>query len=58
MPTLQQQISEKFLARLVDTQKVDPAKVDQLRTLLASSKKVKAEDFLKVFSLPDGGDLT
>ena len=57
MPTLQQQIVEKFLARLAETKDVDAEKVDRLRALLADGKKVKAEDFVKVFSLPAGGDL-
>jgi hypothetical protein len=57
MATLQQQIAEKFLAKLVESKKVDADKIDQLRTLLADSKKLKAEEFVKVFSLPAGGDL-
>jgi hypothetical protein len=57
MPTLQQQIAEKFLAKLAESKKVDADKIDQLRTLLADSKKLKAEEFVKVFSLPAGGDL-
>jgi hypothetical protein len=57
MATLQQQIAEKFLAKLAESKKVDADKIDQLRTLLADSKKLKAEEFVKVFSLPAGGDL-
>lgn len=57
MPTLQQQIAEKFLAKLADTKDVDAEKIEQLRSLLAGSKKLKADDFVKIFSLPAGGDL-
>ena len=57
MATLQQKIAEKFLAKLAESKKVDTDKIDQLRTLLADSKKLKAEEFVKVFSLPAGGDL-
>ena len=57
MVTLQQQIAEKFLSKLAESKEVDTEKIDQLRTLLADNKKVKAEDFLKIFSLPAGGDL-
>jgi hypothetical protein len=57
MATLQQQIAEKFLARLAESKKVDAEKIEQLRALLADSKKPKAEDFLKIFSLPAAGDL-
>lgn len=57
MPTLQQQIAEKFLAKLAESKDVDGEKIDLLRSLLTDSKKVKADDFVKVFSLPAGGDL-
>jgi hypothetical protein len=57
MPTLQQQIVTKFLAKLAESKDVDAEKLVQLRDLLANNKKVKAEDFVKIFSLPAGGDL-
>jgi hypothetical protein len=55
MATLQQQIVEKFLAKLAESEDVDAEKTDKLRTLLADSKKLKAEEFVKIFSLPAGG---
>jgi len=55
MATLQQQIAEKFLAKLAESKDMDAEKIDQLRSLLADSKKIKAEEFAKVFSLPAGG---
>ncbi len=57
MPTLQQQITEKFLAKLAESKDLDAEKIDQLRGLIASSKKLKADDFVRIFSLPAGGDL-
>ena len=57
MATLQQQIAEKFLAKLTKSKTVDADKIDQLRTVLADSKKLKADEFVKIFSLPAGGDL-
>ena len=57
MPTLQQQIAEQFLAALSKSKEMDPEKIDQLRILLANNKKPKADDFVKVFSQPVGGDL-
>ena len=57
MPTLQQQITEKFLAMLAESKDVDAEKIDQIRSLLTSSKKLKADDLVKIFSLPAGGDL-
>ena len=56
MATLQRQIAEKFLAKLAQSKEVDAEKIDQLRKLLVNQKKrVKAEDFLKIFSLPTVG---
>jgi hypothetical protein len=57
MATLQQQIAEKFLKKLADSKDVDAAKIGQLKVLLADGKKVKAEDLVKIFTLPAGGDL-
>lgn len=57
MPTLQQQITEKFLAKLAQSKDVDTEKIDQIRSLLNSSKKLKSADLVKIFSLPAGGDL-
>lgn len=57
MVTLQQQIAERFLARIEGAKNADAEKINQLRALLSSGKKPKAEDFIKIFSLPDGGDL-
>jgi hypothetical protein len=57
MATLQQQIAEKFLAKLAESKDVDAEKIDQLRTLFANSRKPKADDLVKIFSLPAGGDL-
>jgi hypothetical protein len=55
MATLQQLIADKFLAKLAKSKDLDPEKIDQLRSLLTDSKKLKAEEFVKVFSLPAGG---
>lgn len=57
MPTLQQQIAEKFLAKLADSKDIDAEKIEQIRGLLTGGKKLKADDFVKIFSLPAGGDL-
>jgi hypothetical protein len=57
MATLQQKIAEKFLAKLAESKDVDVEKIDQLRVLLADGKRLKAEEFVKIFSLSAGGDL-
>lgn len=57
MATLQQKIAEKFLTKLAQSEDVDDESVAKLRTLLTDGKKPKADDFIKIFSLPPGGDL-
>ena len=57
MATLQQQIAEKFFAKLAESTDVDHGMIEQLRRLLADRKKPKVEEFVKIFSLPAGGDL-
>jgi hypothetical protein len=57
MVTLQQQIATKFFSKLSESKDLDDEKINQLKKLLADGKKVKAEDLVKIFSLPAGGDL-
>jgi hypothetical protein len=38
MATLQQQIAEKFLAKLSESKELDAERIDELRNLLADSK--------------------
>ena len=57
MPTLQQTIAAKFLAKLGEADDVDTEKIEQLRNLLGNDKKAKAEDFVKIFTAPAGGDV-
>jgi hypothetical protein len=57
MATLQQNIAKKFLESLAEGKEVDPEKIEQIRKLLADGKKSKADDFMKIFSAPFGGDV-
>jgi 4-hydroxyphenylpyruvate dioxygenase-like putative hemolysin len=57
MATLQQQIAEKFLAKLTERKDFDAQKVEQLRAMLADDKKPKADELVQVFSSPAGGNL-
>ncbi|HJZ69425.1 MAG TPA: hypothetical protein VKF81_14980 [Blastocatellia bacterium] len=57
MPTLKQKIAETFFARISKSKEVDAGKIAQLKALFAEAKKVKAEELVKIFTLPDGGDL-
>jgi hypothetical protein len=57
MPTLQQKIADQFLAKFAQAKDVDADKIDQLRKLFGEKKKLTAEDFVKIFTLPAGGEL-
>jgi hypothetical protein len=57
MATLQQQIAEKYLAKLAESKDLNAEKIDQIRILLATGKKPKTDEFVKIFTLPAGGDL-
>lgn len=58
MAKLQDQIAETFLERLVESPDVTPEMLDGLRELLTTkSKKLKADDLVKVFSPPAGRDV-
>ncbi|MDP8985907.1 MAG: hypothetical protein M3N97_12915 [Pseudomonadota bacterium] len=57
MATLQQRIAEKFLAQLTQSKEVSAEKIEKLRTALSATKKPKADDFVKIFTEPDHGDV-
>jgi hypothetical protein len=57
MTTLQKEITESFLAKLKECKDIDAHKIEQLRALLEGGKKLKADDIIKILSLPAGGDL-
>lgn len=57
MATLQQNILEKFLSALAEGKDVDPEQIEQLRKLLADGKKPKADDLVRIFTTPVGGEV-
>jgi hypothetical protein len=57
MATLQQQIAEKFLDQLKESKEISAEKREKLRLALAADKKLKADDYVKIFSDPDHGDV-
>jgi hypothetical protein len=57
MSTLQKQIAEKFLAKLAESKNLHSETIDQLRTLVAAGKKPKADEIVKIFEHPGGGDI-
>lgn len=57
MPTLQRLIAEKFLARMKEGQVLDEQALKQLSDLFGDGKKIRADDLVKVFSQPPGGEI-
>ncbi|GAA5665612.1 MULTISPECIES: hypothetical protein [Alphaproteobacteria] len=57
MVTLQQDIAKKFISALEEGKELDSDKVEEIRKLLSDDKKIKADDFVKIFSTPVGGDV-
>jgi predicted transcriptional regulator len=49
--------STRLLAKLAESKDVYAAKIEQLKRLLADTKKLKADDLETVFSAPAGGDV-
>jgi len=57
MATLQQEIAAKFLTRLAESKEISAEKIEKLKLALSVDKKPKAEDYIKIFSEPDHGEL-
>ncbi len=57
MATIQQMIAEKFLAKLSASRVLDSESIDEISGLLSDGNKLKADDLIRIFSLPLGGDL-
>ncbi len=57
MASLQKAVLKKFIATLQADESFDPAKVEALKMRLTDGMKIKADDLVKIFSLPDGGEV-
>lgn len=57
MATIQQQIADKFVSKLTESGDVDAVKIEKLKMLLSENRRVKAEDFIKIFTLPFAEDV-
>ena len=57
MAKLQEEIADAFLEKLKESPDLTPKMIYQLRELLSSKKKLKADDLVEVFSPPAGGDV-
>jgi hypothetical protein len=57
MASLQQSIAEKFLVALAQNKDIDADKIEKMRQLLARGTKPKADEFVRVFTTPVGGEV-
>lgn len=57
MSKLQKRIVDMFLQRLAESGELDANKLAQLKVVLSAGKKVRADDLVRVFSLPEGSDV-
>lgn len=57
MAKLQNEIADTFIEKLKESPEVTPEMVVALRELLYAKKKLKADDLVRVFSPPAGGDI-
>jgi hypothetical protein len=55
--TLQQKITELFLAQLAQSEEVSSEKINKLRIALSAPKTPKADDLVRIFIEPDHGDV-
>lgn len=56
MAKLQNEIADTFLEKLEESSDVTPEMIDALRDLLSAKKNLKADDLVRVFSPPAGGE--
>jgi len=57
MAKLQEEIADAFLEKLEESPDLTPEMIEGLRKLFSAKKKLKADDLVKVFSPPAGGDV-
>jgi len=57
MPTLHQQISATFLAKLAETEGFSQNDIEQLKAAFADPQKLKADSLVKIFSRAEGDEL-
>lgn len=57
MAKIEHKIADAFLEKLKESPDISPAMIDQLRGLISSGKKLKADELVRVFSPPAGGDV-
>ena len=55
--TLQKEIAEAFLEKLEGNKDIDADKLKKLRELISDTKKLKADDVVRILSAPSGGEI-
>lgn len=56
MAKIQQKIADQFLTKLAESKVLDQERIHEIGELLGDGRKVKADDLVRIFSLPPGGD--
>lgn len=57
MPSLQESILKKFLQNLEKDGSFDQSKIAKIKALVQQDKKLKPDDLIEVFTLPEGGEI-
>jgi hypothetical protein len=57
MPTLYQQIGDKFLSELGKSKEISARKIGALRRLLIRGDKLKVEDLVKIFATSEDDEV-
>lgn len=57
MASLQKAVSDKFLTSLKDEKVLDSTKIEKLDALINEGKKIKPDDLITIFKLPEGGEI-
>lgn len=57
MSNFRNEIAATFVEKLKESPDITPEMVATLRKLLSATRKLKADDLVKVFSPPAGGDV-
>lgn len=57
MASLQEAVANKFLETLEGGETFDQTKIAKLEALLKAGGKIKVDDLMAIFALPEGGEV-
>lgn len=57
MASLQEAVTKKFLETLGGDEAFDQSKTAKLEALLTADGKIKVDDLMAIFALPEGGEI-